>query len=699
MYQDLLSQEGIEANYMSVIVPRRQVTGFTLFFGSVYSKSFDYGQVVRVDQNGVALVEAFSTSLSAGQFYYDVTNSVLYVRMSDSSNPSTKFVVSYYEIYVATSDAHWYRDPLDDTTRVVYFDDLIQNPVAFKSTISDSLFGYLPLQTTNVVLIDAEHVFEKHIYDSSFNQASIKIYHVLDKIQDIDIDNIKLVYDGFCSDIIASSDRITIKTFDRIDQLSQEWRNSDESFYNTTDFPDCEPTQVGRAIRYVYGMVDGFAPVNVDYVSENPTTSDNRDWACVGEQTLSDLSRTVAAAPASTATRTYLNNASGFQVGDSVWLDRAVGTDEYVLVTAVNYASDYIEHDTLTGGAMASGDLAKRSFVGNLFIVQNQITYRPMFGRDYVSNYAMNGGVSGFTFSVNLETDLSMPSTLSVNDRVFGRIYGRMNDVTIGGGAFGGNDAETNNLTHPVVILYDILKSQVPLDEDLINLTSFQGLETGNTEAVGFAIPDKKGGSFPNLKTIVNEILQTTLIRLYIDDDLKWKVTRLAPLGTAVKSTDDEEILRDSFQYTFSYADTLSTVVVQYAEAENNPSEPSSSGGRLLSISQDSDVAVYLHRIKKQKTFGSLHFRSADASVLASRLRYYLGDRKGEIRMNHKNRFFDTLINDSIEVSRTKLPGYSFDGETAFSRKFSVTDITKGLRVVELTLEDQKGIEDHSGSW
>jgi hypothetical protein len=89
MYQDLLSQEGIEANYMSVIVPRRQVTGFTLFSGSVYSKSFDYGQVVRVDQNGVALVEAFSTSLSAGQFYYDVTNSVLYVRMSDSSNPST----------------------------------------------------------------------------------------------------------------------------------------------------------------------------------------------------------------------------------------------------------------------------------------------------------------------------------------------------------------------------------------------------------------------------------------------------------------------------------------------------------------------------------------------------------------------------------------------------------------------------------
>jgi len=147
-YQDLLEEEGIEANYMSVIVPRRQVTGFTLFSGSVYSKSFDYGQVVSLEQNGVALTEALSTSLSAGQFYYDVNTSVLYVRMTDSSNPSTKFVVAYYEIYVATSDAHWYRNPLDDTTRVVYFDALIQNPVAFKSTISDSLFGYLPLQTT-----------------------------------------------------------------------------------------------------------------------------------------------------------------------------------------------------------------------------------------------------------------------------------------------------------------------------------------------------------------------------------------------------------------------------------------------------------------------------------------------------------------------------------------------------------------------
>lgn len=701
-YSDLLDEEGIQANYLSVIVPRRQVTGFTLFAGSVYSLDFDYGQVVSIEQNGLALSEGSSPSLSAGEFYYDFTDEVLYVRMTDSSNPSTKFVVAFYEMYFGTADAHWYRDPLDDSTRTVYFDALINKPVDFKSTIADSLFGYIPLQTSSITLINAEHIFEKHIYDSSFNQASIRIYHVLDKITDIDIDNIALVYDGFCSDISYSADRITIKTFDRFDELTKEWRNSESSFFNQTDFPNVDPQSLGKCIRYVYGVIDGFSPVNVDFVAASaaPTTSDNRDFAVIGEQTgMADLSRTVAASPASTATRTYLNNASGFMVGDSVWLDRAVGTDEYKIVTVVDYGADFIEHTALSGGAMASGDTVKRSFVGNIFIVQNNITYQPLFNRDYTSNYSMAGGVSGFSLSTSMEANLSMAATFNPNDKIFCKVYGRTNNVTISASPFGSNDAESANLTHPVVILYDILKSRVPMSEDAINLASFQALESGNTEAIGIAIPDTKTGKFPKLKDIINQILQTGLIRQYIDNDLKWKVSRIAPLGSPTKSTDDNEILKDSFTYQFSYQEIVSDVTVEYAKAENNPNVPTSSNPRTKQTSVDSDNAKYLHKVSKQKTYQSLHFKLVDADTLAMRIQFYLSERSGNVTIKMKNRFFDSLINDTIEVTRTKLPGFEFDGETEFTNSFSITDITKGLRSVDIKMEDQLGIENNSGSW
>lgn len=691
MYSDLINDETVQGHFLVVLKPRRKVTGFTVFSGSVYEIPFDYTNFVSsVTQDGVALTQAFSTSLSAGQYYYNDSLKKLYVRMTDSSNPSTKFVVATFEIYLGTYDAHWYRVPDDDSTQVVYFEPLIVNAPTIKDDISDTLFGIMPTQSSTLVLSNAEHTIEKWIYDSSLNQSDCDVYHVLGSIERIDLDNVKLILKAIGSNIQYTQKNVSISLLNRTDELKPEWRNVGKSFYALSDYPLLNPSFTNKPVRYVYGRVEGFVPVNVSFVSNQPTTSQNRDWAVIGEQTgLAEITRTVSASPASTTTRTYLGSTQGLAVGDTVKITGSITA--YVLITnVVRTGSQYIEHAAL-GVAAVSGDVVHRGFVSSIVITQRGVRYQAMYLRDYTINLSMTGGISGFSFSTSLESNLSMPATLQGYDTVFCTVYGRVNDLTLGGPSFGANDAETGNLAHPVLVLYDMMKSKLGLGESRLNLTSFSSAYT-STEAVSFAIPETAQGGFQQFKNLILPLLQTFLGRLQIDSDLKWKLTEISPISGAPDNTvEPEEILQGAFDYRFQTKDICSEIQVTYAKNEFDKSEKTENS--------TSDTASFLHLVKTSKAFRSLHIREADAQVLADRIRFYLGERIGELSLTLKSRFFATELSDVIRVQRVKLPGFLFDADLVRERDFKVVQVEKGLKTVKLSLDDQKGIEDNEGSW
>lgn len=697
-YADEIRNERAKPAFFAVVKPRRRAGTWTLHSGSVWRQSFDYGEVIDVNVEGSYLTLGSSTTLSAGRFYYDVDTEFLYVRLSDSSDPNAKFITLTYELYFVTAGEaqYWHKVPTDTSTRVVYFDPVIAKENTVKESTSDTIFGYMPVQTSNLQLVNAEHIFEKHIYDSSFNKAEIDVYHWLGALQ---ADNIKLVYDGFTGNVTYQNERLTMQTTDRRDIFSEDYRNTNKSFFDSSTFPNVDPNYLLQPIRYVYGVVDNFQPVNISFVSESPTTSDNRTWVCIGEQAnLNEVTKNVAASPASTATRTYFNSSvAGFTVGDSAFFNRAVGTDEYKIVTLVNYASNYIEHSALSGGAMASGDQVSRSFVGNVTVVQNGVKYQPLFNRDYISQTGLAGGTAGFAFTNNFEANHPGMATLSPNDQVYVRVYGRKVDTTISASPFGTNDSQTANMTSPIVILYDLMK-RLGLSEAELDTAAFQSLESTNTEAIGFAIPSSATSSFPSYKEIILKILATTLIRLFTDDDQKWSITRLEPITTFGKVVDDAELIENVNSYAFDYKEIVSEVIVKYASKEISDEigfgQPTAS-----QVIAESSTALYLHGVNKQKTFDSLHFREADAQALADHLSFVLGDRRGKFEFTGKNRFWDVLINDKIQVSRTKLPGFEFDRRELRTRNFAVSEVEKSLKGVQITMDDQKGIQDNEGSW
>lgn len=689
-YLALLEEEGINAQYMVVMRPARRVVSFTLSSGSIYFNDFDFGYVSAIAVDGISLTLHTSSTLSAGQFYYDHEAGRIYIRKTDSTAPdASDYIVVTYEIHAATFDAHWYRNPTDNTTTEVYFDPIISSVPEIKSSVTDVLFGLLPTLSTSIGLVNAEHFLEKHVYDSSFLNKEILVYHWLDELETT---NLKLVLRGRMGDVSYSGGRGSIRVFDTTDIFNKEFRSTgDAQFFNVTDFPRVDPQFIGKPIRTVYGRVDGFVPVNVDHTRDDPTTSDNRDWIVRANGALSHaVTATVTASPASTNTRTYLDSVVGLCVGDSIWLDKT--TDEYRFITVVG--ANYIEHEALASGAATTGNTVKRGTVGNIEIIQNGVRYRAHYNRDWTESVHLSGALQ-FTLSSSLETSLSMPATLSSTDTVYARVYGKRNLVTLSGGAFGTNSAIYGNLTNAAVILFDILKTYQGLAESEINLTSFTTLLADVTDEIGFAIPASALDPYTKTKEVILRVMQSSLAKLYQDFDSKWKVSASGPIASTTKDITDDEIIRGSIDYAFDYSDVYSDFVVKYAIQEQSESTFT----RSSSVRVESGYAKYVHGQSRTYETTSIHVDEAGAENLAEHLSFILGDRQGTYSLSTKNRFFDNIVADEISVTTEKLPGFEYNSDTERTRDFVISQIEKSLRRVKIKLTDQKGIQDNEASW
>jgi hypothetical protein len=407
---------------------------------------------------------------------------------------------------------------------------------------------------------------QEHLYGSSFIDCDVDLWHWLDELTTA---NVKLIFKGLCGNVSYTDNDISISIIDRNQIFKNEYRNSvGESFYSIVDFPSVDPDFVGRPIRKVFGYIESTIPVNIDYVLTNPTTSDNRVFIVTNDETnLGSVSTTVPASPSSTTTRTYLTSSSGFRVGDSVWIDSSLGAgfDEFVFVTGVG--ANYIDHTSITNVA-ASTDVVKRSFVGNVNIFKNNILYKPRFGRDFLEYTDATNRVAGFTFSTNLEVNLSIPSNITPQDLIYCRAYGHKVSSTIGGNPFGSNSSTTNSLTNGVVLLYDVLKTYLGLSESEINTTQFTSIESTTTDEIGFALPSDRNKDFPKYSDIITEISKTLLLRVFLDSNNKWSISKLAPLTTPTKTIQDDEVLKDSFNYFFDYSDIISDSIVAYNKKE-----------------------------------------------------------------------------------------------------------------------------------
>ncbi len=674
-YSDLLEEEGIEANFLCVLKPSRRQSSWALFSGAVYETDWQFGYAINVKVDGVAYAKAADENLNQEEWFYSNDDKKLYIRLTSNDNPNNVgFITVTYEMAVSTFDAHFQRIPDSAESAdnvVIYWDPVIAAPPNIKSTTKDITFGFMPTRSTTIRLTNAEHFIEQHLYDGSFNQKDIDIYHWLD--EELDFDNIKLVYRGKLSKPVYNDSTVSFSILDSVDEFDKEFRSDsvsgqDSAFFNTTDFPDLDPNFSARPIPYVYGVVDGFVPVNVDYKEEEPTTSDNRAWATRADGNNNhEVTGTVAAGSSTTVIN--LVSAVGLKAKDSVWFDKAV--DEYRRIISVDYGANTITVAALVSGIPVASDTVKRGTIGYVDIRQNEVLYQAQYNRDWTESVNANGTLL-INLSTSIEANLSIPETLNASEDISCSVYGKKNDVTLGGSPFGAEDAKIGNLTALPVIMFDILVNFLGLSESVINTASFTSLLVDTDEAIGIQIPSDHNGDFPKFKQLLIDMLKTGFVKLYQNFDIEWEVQQTQPISTTSKEFDSDEILDKTIKYEFNYDDIDSDFIVEYAFNEKDQK-----GSRVTS---SSDIAKFLHGVTTSRTEKSLHIFEEDAQLLADRLKFTYGDQQGNLTINLKNRVFDETIDSDLKINRVKLPGFSFDESIERERDFSIIDIDKASR-------------------
>lgn len=696
-YAANLSNEGIDNQFLLVIKPRRRAETWTSLGSNKYKTSFAFGQVVAVTINGTSCTEVGSSAalVSNNQFYYDVDASELYVRTAVSPIAEAE-IIATYELYFGTFDAHWYRDPIDDTTREVYFEPLIMRTPNVVSNLSDSLFGYMPSSSTQIVISNVTKFLQEHLYASSFKNAGLRLFHQLGELT---VDNLKELFKGLIDSVDSTDNEVTFRVLDMNNIFDVEYRNPDvdNNFFGDVLFPDVEPNSRNRPIRTVYGIVDGVIGINYDYSETESATTNRYHVLMAGSSGFPALSKTVPASPSSTTTRTYLNSVTGLRVGDDVFLDSASGPSFDARIVITTIGANYIEHAAI-GTLAATGSVVTRSWLGAVRVIKNGVSYR-LTQDEYSVNIDGTKDIAAVT--INQATLFSNRSFyVAANDTVYCRVYGKTNNVTLDATPLGSDSTETGNLTGIVPVLVDILKGAVGLSESEIDVAQFQSLTLTVDDEVGFTLPFQTGSNFPSCRDIVSQIAQTALLRVFVNDAGEWSANQFGPIGSVTKTIEDDEILEPpSVKYSIDYSDVLSDVLVDYGRSEINSRNQLATDSAYTTVRSNSTLATRLHYVTKQKTFQSLHFLEAQAQRLADRLLFTFSDRRGIATLTSKTRFFDTEIGDVIKVQRTQIPGFAFDSDTLRSRNLSVQGTNKTISEIELTLDDQKGVEDNAGDW
>lgn len=689
--------------------PRRKLTAWTSMGGVIYRTPFSLGYVTTCwVQYGVNLTEAASAAVAGGEFYHDYENGYLYVGSVVDPTAVGRFVE--YEVHVSTQYFRGPRDPLDGTSQVVDWQPYLASEPAPQNGSRDNLYGFNPLQQSALNLNNSNGWLNEHLHESSFRLALVKTWLLANSNYDRGrtFSDIKQTFLGYLGDSMFVQDGIvTLNSGDYFQQLDRQLTMTK---FTTSLAPLCEPQACNSGaewlVRRIRGRVERLRPVNVDY-DATPATNKNRDWVVMEEDTALDeatYTLVVDHAAANTATKTFFTTTPKMMVGDAFAMTND-GVTRYGHVTSVDYASKWITHDDFSGRSVVSGDTMTRYWVGSITIVREdgQIV-QPMPGRDFTRGYgslaSLPTGTMGFIFADNFEASVSMATPLDpASDTIYVTAYGpkelpKYSDGTTDVGEvtnYGGADSSPESLT------YWLLR-QGGIDASLIDEASLQSSGDDNTAPLGLAIPRTHAEtSPPTYKDLIQLVLQSALWRLGFVASGNYVKIGVAPTQPFVASADYDvdELDHHAMSYEHDYASVYYNVKVNYNRKDVLlENEEQVWNGSAVDLARD------LHLANRTLTLESLHYRSDDSLELADRLAYAVSDRRGIYKFELEQRFIDkTNIGATYDLTREDLPGYALVQGTKRTRQIAAIEIVKSSLGATLVAEDQKGIQDNSGSW
>lgn len=711
-------KDSVRREMLIVLKPKRRIesTLWTLHSGNVYVTPITYGYVTAVAVNGTALTAGSSASLSAGQFYFDYSGQDLYIRKSNSAAPqTTDWVVITFEIHLAQSEFLWHRNPLDSSTDVVLYRGLVKQTPTISRSSGETLFGFAQVEATSFTCVNESTLFQELLYDASFANADVVIYHLAGKLA---VANIERLHTGLCGSVQFTDLEINFPVIDKSYRFDETISNDNGTLryphkFSGIDGTGTDPAFADTVIRNLYGCKSMMRGVCIDYNNSSPTTSQNRSWAFCSN--LGDLFFTTVGTvigDTSTTVKTfvdgeyhdlrdlYLSGITSIKIGGSV--------------TSITGYDDNTQSITISpGGSPKAGQTVESINFANVYLVRlgsgNTATWYSLTYSTHWSPAFLSNDSFGITLINNVEGALGISTINPETDIVIATAFGTLISPTVGGGRI---PAGSSN---PIVILYHLLLERMGMAESEINTTSILTAAEATFDIIcTVRIPDDlESSSMPTYREVIARLLATAFCRAYIDGDGKFTVVPIGAAGTPALTLTDDDII--SLQYESNYDDVgrvelfngPTEAILARTKADILASATTGTGQysykpEVVSIAEANyEANDYIHEraaTQSVHTYFNSSFISANPTY-ANRIAQMLGERRGRVTCFVKVGAHGLELGDTVRITRERQPGFDYSDGTTNSRDYVVVAIKKEVNGVSLVLDDQKGIQDNTGDW
>lgn len=298
---------------LSTIVGVERAKTFQLDTGSTYKKSVNH--YVSSVSDGTTPLTSSSLPLSAGQYYYDSTNGVLYVRMPDSSNPKTRDIVVRYKFFFSSSGHNLPHDV--STGFPIHWEGRLFGIGALRQALDEENTGVVVESTSSITLLNGDGYFDDIFDTLTWENQECEFWSW---VTTTPVSEAQKLFSGVISEKSFTPDSVTFRLNDFTFRL-RDRVNLD--FYDSTD-GDLSDSDLNTPKRRIFGRVSKMACVGINKtldgytINTSATGSIDQDFIKFGSSQLGQLFP-----------------------GDSIVITLPDGSEEEIGVDAINSPTEY----------------------------------------------------------------------------------------------------------------------------------------------------------------------------------------------------------------------------------------------------------------------------------------------------------------------------------------------------------------------
>lgn len=723
-YADQVDRQAKDISVFATVGRKTKILGEDLqtYDGTRKYISFDGGQVRAITAVGNQIIDDFRTPVdlievaslaavdSVNEYFYDSAAGRIYFYfgISGITDITVSTLIIEYRLYFSSSDINWYSTPTDDTTSMIKWTGGIVGLPAITRSAVDNYAGFSPSEISPLEIAITDSDLMAASYDEDFNGGTAEIWVCYGIIAP---ENIRKLFTGTISNVRANQTTFIFDLIENVKILNGSFVGS----YFQDVFQACEPLAFGRAIPLVYGVPRWIKCINVDYIKNGASTSDNRKWIAydgiLGHgQTTHTLSTVgspsggIYPVTMSTADAAKLiDDQRVYRNSDGKWA-RIVydGTD--IELTPVAHTPAPGDVYTRPAIQEAYFQVPSKQGTAQNWLISDSATISSVIDSDCVEMLL----TSGFEAAA---TTLGL-TTIDPDDfEVWVRVIGPgMDQANSGAGYF------EDDVPSEVGALLWYLRTVMGLSDSNINVASFETALTlriasdNGLNQANFISPCWQE-TFEDHRSVINRLLQQIGAIAFFNESGQFEIIPRGVLGTADYTLTDSEIDGDSIDFEWNAQDRA------WFQLDGSSQYLGVATTRLIAKPSSTQTSISLANgpiggitsTPPGYTWGKapvkvveLYDIGKDAQASGqyvgrngiSRIAQYFATRRGFIKLRAFGEIVDVVPGQTVSITLEHLPGFQFVAGTLRTKSYCVLSAARDGDSVELLLEDQYSIEE-----